>query len=340
MRETRPNRNGSPPSFPTLVQQFFAEYLISQRALSPRTVASYRDAMTLFLGYATKHLRKPPMAMQLMDITPELILKFLAHLELDRHNSVRSRNLRLTALRAFVKFAGRRDVTALHTIERVMAVPMKRFERPLLGHLTRPETIAVLGQPGTEWTSQRDHLLLSLLYNTGARVSEIVGVRVIDVVLDGAACVHLHGKGRKDRSVPLWKSTAAAIRSWLHANPQLRGSAALLPNRSGHPMTRCNVAQRLALAVDRAAVEQPSLKAKRVSPHSLRHTTAMHLLQSGVPFNVIALWLGHESTTTTHRYVEANLEMKEKALARLEAPDLKLRRFRPSDDLMKFLQAL
>ena len=160
------------------------------------------------------------------------------------------------------------------------------------------------------------------------------------MVLDGAACVHLHGKGRKDRSVPLWKSTAAAIRAWLHANPDLRGSAPLLPNRSCQPMTRCNVAQRLAIAVDRASLEQPSLKAKRVSPHSLRHTTAMHLLQSGVPFNVIALWLGHESTNTTHRYVEANMEMKEKALARLEAPDIKLKRFRATDDLMKFLQSL
>ena len=340
MGEARLNRKGSPPSFPALVQQFFTEYLVAQRALSPRTVACYRDAMTLFLGYAAKQLGKPPIAIQLGDITPELILKFLTHLEHERHNSVRSRNLRLTALRAFLKFAGRRDVTALHAVERAMAVPMKRFERPLLGHLTRTEMIAVLGQPGTEWTSQRDHLLLSLLYNTGARVSEIVGVRVVDVVLDGAACVHLHGKGRKDRSVPLWKTTAAAIRAWLNANPHLRDSAALLPNRSGHPMTRCNVAQRLALAVDRASAEQPSLKTKRISPHTLRHTTAMHLLQSGVPFNVIALWLGHESTNTTHRYVEANLEMKEKALARLEAPDIKLKRFRAGDELMRFLQTL
>lgn len=328
------------PSFPALVQQFFTEYLVAQRAVSPRTVACYRDAMTLFLGYASRQLGKQPMEMRLMDLTSELILRFLAHLERERHNSVRSRNLRLTALRAFLKFAGRRDVTALHAIERAMAVPMKRFERPLLGHLTRPEMIAVLGQPGIDWTSQRDHLLLSLLYNTGARVSEIVGVRVVDVVLDGAACVHLHGKGRKERSVPLWKSTAAAVRAWLYANPQLRGPAALLPNRAGHPMTRCNVAQRLALAVDRAAAEHPSLKTRRVSPHTLRHSTAMHLLQSGVPFNVIALWLGHESTNTTHRYVEANLEMKEKALARLEAPDIKLKRFRASDELMKFLQTL
>lgn len=340
MSEARSDRKIYSPSFPALVQQFFTEYLVAQRALSPQTVACYRDAMTLFLGYATQHLGKPPTAMQLTDITPELILKFLAHLERERHNSVRSRNLRLTALRAFLKFAGRRDVTALHEVERAMAVPMKRFERPMLGHLTRPEIIAVLGQHGIDWTSQRDHLLLSLLYNTGARVSEIVGVRVVDVVLDGAACVHLHGKGRKGRSVPLWKSTAVAIRAWLNANPQLRGPAALLPNRSGHPMTRCNVAQRLARAVDKASVDQPSLKTKRVSPHTLRHTTAMHLLQSGVPFNVIALWLGHESTNTTHRYVEANLEMKEKALARLEAPDIKLKRFRASDDLMTFLRTL
>jgi len=329
-----------PPSFPALVQQFFTEYLVAQRALSPQTVASYRDAMTLFLSYASRRVGKPPTSMRLTDLTPEVILGFLAHLERERHNSVRSRNLRLTALRAFLKFAGRRDVESLHTVERAMAVPMKRFERPMLGHLSRPEMLAVLGQPGADWTSQRDHLLLSLLYNTGARVSEIVGVRVADVVLDGAACVHLHGKGRKERSIPLWKSTVVTIRAWLRANPQLRGQVSLLPNRAGHAMTRCNVAQRLALAVDRAATELPSLESKRVSPHTLRHTTAMHLLQSGVPFNVIALWLGHESTNTTHRYVEANLEMKEKALARLDAPDVKLKRFRATDELLRFLQAL
>lgn len=145
MSKAHTNRKNSPPSFPALVQQFFTEYLVAQRALSPRTVACYRDAMTLFLGYASQHLGKAPIAIRLTDMTPELILKFLAHLERERHNSVRSRNLRLTALRAFMKFAGRRDVTALHAVERAMAVPMKRFERPLLGHLTRPEMIAVLG---------------------------------------------------------------------------------------------------------------------------------------------------------------------------------------------------
>lgn len=329
-----------PPTFAALVQQFFTEYLVAQRAVSPRTVACYRDALMLFLDFASNKLGKPPTSLTLADIQPDLILAFLDHLEHERHNAVRSRNLRLTALRAFLKFAGRRDVASLHVVERALAVPMKRFERPMLGFLTREEMTAVLGQPGSSWTSQRDHLLLAMLYNTGARVSEIIGVRVTDVVLEGAACVHLKGKGRKQRSVPLWKTTAQEIRAWLRLNPTLRGEAALLPNRDGRVMTRCNVTQRLDLAVARASAQLPTLAQKKVSPHILRHTTAMHLLQSGVPFNIIALWLGHESTNTTHRYVEADLAMKEKALARLEAPDTKLRRYRAPDSLMKFLQSL
>ena len=329
-----------PPSFPALVQLFFTEYLVAQRAVSPRTVACYRDALSLFLGFASNKLGKAPTAMQLSDIRPELILAFLDHLEQGRKNTVRSRNLRLTALRTFLKFAARRDVTALHDIERALAVPMKRFERPMLGFLTRPEMLAVLGQPGEDWSSQRDHLLLAMLYNTGARVSEMIGVRVVDVILEGGACVHLHGKGRKLRSIPLWKSTVVEIRAWLRLNPVLRDQAALLPNRDGQAMSRSNVTQRLSLAVTRAKAEQPSLANKRVSPHTLRHTSAMHLLQSGVPFNVIALWLGHESTTTTHRYVEADLAMKEKALARLEEPDTKMGRYKAPDSLLRFLQTL
>ena len=329
-----------PSSFASLIQQFFTEYLVAQRAVSPRTVASYRDALMLFLDFASMRLKKAPTSLKLNDMQPSLILAFLDHLECQRHNAVRSRNLRLTALRAFLKFAGRRDVASLHVVERALAVPMKRFERPMLGFLTREEMIAVLGQPGETWTSQRDHLLLTMLYNTGARVSEIIGVRVSDVILDGGACVHLHGKGRKQRSIPLWHTTIAEIRSWLRLNPALRDEAALLPNRDEQAMSRSNVVQRLELAVTRAATQEPSILQKRVSPHTLRHTTAMHLLQSGVPFNVIALWLGHESATTTHRYVEADLAMKEKALARLEAPDTTLRRFKPSDSLMQFLRTL
>jgi site-specific recombinase XerD len=322
------------------VQSFFTEYLVAQRAMSPRTVACYRDGLVLFLGFASRQLGKPPNDVQLTDIDPDLILAFLGHLEQQRHNCVRSRNLRLTALRAFLKFAGRRDVLSLHTVERALSVPMKRFERPMLDFLTHDEMLAVLAQPGSSWTSQRDHLLLALLYNTGARVSEIIGVRLADVILDGAACVHLHGKGRKQRAVPLWKATVSEIRQWLRRNPTLQSQSALLPNRKGHPMTRSNVEKRLDLAVDRAVPHCRSLQNKHISPHTIRHTVAMHLLQSGVAFNIIALWLGHESPNTTHRYVEADLAMKEKALARLEAPSTRLRRYRPPDALLRFLQQL
>ncbi len=186
-----------PPSFAALVQAFFAEHLQQQRAMSPRTVATYRDAFVLFLDFAKARLHKQPTAIRLHEIPPKLILSFLDHLEHERGNSVRSRNARLAALRAFLKFAGRRDITALHVVEQALGVPMKRFERPMVGFLSREEMLAIIGEPGSSWTSLRDHLLLRMLYNTGARVSEIVGVKLADVVLDGAACVHLQGKGRK-----------------------------------------------------------------------------------------------------------------------------------------------
>jgi site-specific recombinase XerD len=274
------------------------------------------------------------------DIEPDLILAFLDHLEQERRNTVRSRNLRLTALRAFLKFAARRDVASLQVIERALGVPMKRFECPMLGFLSREELMAVLGQPGESWTSQRDHLLLVMLYNTGARVSEIIGVRVADVVLEGTPCVHLRGKGRKQGSTPLWKSTVQEIRSWLRRNPTLGAEAPLLPNREGHAMTRDNVNKRLEIAVAQAEKALPDLSKKRISPHTIRHTTAMHLLQSGVDFSVIALWLGHDSATTTHRYVEADLAMKDRALARLQEPATERGRYRPPDDLMQFLRSL
>lgn len=329
-----------PPTFAALVQAFFAEHLQQQRAMSPRTVAAYRDAFVLFLDFAKSRLRKQPTAIRLREITPKLILAFLDHLEHERGNSVRSRNARLAALRAFLKFAGRRDVTALHVVEQALGVPMKRFERPMIGFLSREEMLAIIGEPGSSWTNQRDHLLLRMLYNTGARVSEIVGIKVADVVLDGAACVHLQGKGRKQRTVPLWRSTVKQIKAWLKLNPRLAPASPLLPNRDGKAMTRGNVTQRLDLAVTAAIAVQPQLAERRVSPHIVRHTTAMHLLQSGVDITVIALWLGHESPTTTHHYVEADLAMKERALARLHEPNAAMRRYRAPDSLVEFLKTL
>ena len=330
-----------PPSFPALVQAFFVEHLTQQRALSPHTVAAYRDAFMLFLGFAEAHLGRPPAMITLADITPDLITAFLDHLERERHNGVRSRNARLAALRSFLKFAAHRDVSSLQAIEHALGVPAKRFERPMFGYLSREEMLAVIGTPGDTWFSQRDHVLLLLLYNTGARVSEIAGVKVGEVVLDeGAACVHLHGKGRKQRSVPLWRSTVRAIRAWLRRNPEFGSDSPLLPNRDGQPMSRWNVVQRLDHAVQLAVESCPGLAARQISPHVIRHTTAMHLLQSGVDISVIALWLGHESPATTHQYVEADLAMKERALARLQEPEAKLRRYRAPDSLIDFLRTL
>ena len=337
---SKPTTPRAPPSFPALVQAFFTEHLTQQRAMSPRTVATYRDAFVLFLDFAVGRLHRPPTAIRLEDITPALILTFLDHLEHERGNAVRTRNARLAALRAFLKYAGHRDVGALHVVEQALGVPMKRFERPMLGYLSREEMLAIIGKPGASWTSQRDHLLLHMLYNTGARVSEIIGVRLADVVLDGVACVHLHGKGRKQRTMPLWRSTVKAVRAWLRFNIGLVPTSALLPNRDGHPMTRTNVAQRLALAVAAATPELPSLRDRHISPHTVRHTTAMHLLQSGEPIEGIALWLGHESPTTTHQYVETNLAMKEKTLAKLQDPNTAIRQFRASESLIEFLKKL
>jgi site-specific recombinase XerD len=329
------------PSFATLVQEFFTEYLVSQRAVSPRTVLAYRDAFTLLLGFAAGRLRKSPAHLRMADLDRTLLLAFLDSLERERSNSVRTRNARLAAIRSFLKFAARRDVASLHVIEQTLAVPMKRFDRPMLGFLSREEMRALIDAPGTStWLGQRDRLLFTMLYNTGARVSEMIGVRVRDVVLIDTPSVHLHGKGRKQRSVPLWTTTATAVRAWLHRNGAPEPESPLLPARTGQAMTRANVAQRLQRAVDAVVPRYPDLATRSVSPHTIRHTTAMHLLQSGVDITVIALWLGHESPSTTHMYVEADLAMKERALSRLTAPDVKAGRYQPPDVLMRFLQAL
>lgn len=314
--------------------------MVQQRALSPRTVASYRDTFVLLLGFAEKKLRLPAHGMTIGDLNARFLADFLDHLEVDRHNSVRSRNVRLAAVRSFLKFAARRDLANLGVIENALAVPMKRFERKMVGYLTRDQMLAVIDVATDTWIGQRDRLLLTLMFNTGARVSEIIGVRVADIVLGPTSSIRLHGKGRKQRSLPLWKSSAQAVRDWLHLNPALREHSPLLPTRAGHPMTRADVAQRLQLAVEAASAIHPQLKTMSVSPHVVRHSTAMSLLQSGVDPCEIALWLGHESPSTTHMYVEADLAIKERALARLKQPEITHARYRPPKALLEFLQRL
>ena len=329
-----------PADFAALLQRFFAERLIQQQNASPKTVTSYRDSFRLLLTYAERERGKPPAKLTLGDFDAALVLDFLAHLETERHNTVRSRNARLAAVRAFAHYVALQFPPALQLAQQILAIPMKRFERPMLGFLTRDEIQAVLAAPDAgPWCGRRDRVMFALLYNTGARVSEMIGIRVADVTLAATSSVRLHGKGRKQRTVPLWKETATEIRHWLQY-ADLRVDQSIVPNRSGLPMTRTNVAERLTLATTAATTQCPQLAGRPISPHSIRHTTAMHLLQSGVDITVIALWLGHESPVTTHGYVEADLAMKERALATIAPPETKRKRYRPSDAVLKFLESL
>lgn len=326
--------------FPGLLQEFFQRRLVAQRGASAHTVASYRDAFVLFLRFAHQHVGRAPSTLTLHDLDATLVLAFLDHLECERGNCPRTRNARLVAIRAFMQYASMRDPTALPVVQRVLAIPRKRFDRPLMGFLSRDEIEAVIAAPNrTTWSGQRDAILFATLYNTGARVSEITALRVADLRLDRQASVLLHGKGRKERAVPLWRITAARLREWL---PRIdRGPQAhVFPNRAGQRLSRSGVEDRLRAAVGKASEHCPSLRGRRVSPHTLRHTTAMHLLQSGVDLTVIALWLGHEDPATTHQYVEADLKMKEAALQRLDDPKLRPGRFRAQERLLAFLTAL
>ena len=326
--------------FPTLVQDFFLNRLIAQRGASARTVESYRDAFELLFAFTAQHTGKHPSDLQLADLDAPLVLDFLDHLETKRGNGIRTRNARLAAIHSFMRYAAIRDPASLPVAQRVLAIPTKRFDRPVLGYLTRDQVAAILDAPDRRtWTGHRDAVMFATLYNTGARVSEITGLRVRDVLLDRSTAVLLHGKGRKERVIPLWKSTARDLRGWLRRT-QPGPDDPVFPNRAGAPLTRSGVRDRLDRAVATARHRCPSLEGKPVSPHTLRHTTAVHLLESGTDLAVIALWLGHASPTTTHQYLEADLAAKEAVLQRLDDPAPAKTRFRPGDRLLAFLETL
>jgi integrase/recombinase XerD len=330
----------SAPSFASLLQDFFCQRLVLQKCVSARTVASYRDTFRLLLRYAEVRTKKCAATLAMADLDAPLILAFLDHLEKERGNSVRTRNVRLAAIRSFLHYAAHRDPISLPIVGRVLAIPTKRFDQPVLGFLSRAEMEAVIAAPDrSTWSGDRDQVMFTTFYNTGARVSEIIGLHRTDVDLDGAARVRIHGKGRKQRVVPLWSSTARRLKDWI-ARTQHGPEAPLFPNRDGRPLSRSGVEKRLRLAVIRASEMCPSLVGRRISPHTLRHTTAMHLLQSGVDMTVIALWLGHETPTTTHLYVEADLTMKEEALRKVIEPPRSALRYQANDRLLAFLDGL
>lgn len=326
--------------FDQLVQDFFLRRLIDQRGASARTVESYRDAFELLFGYTEQRLGKSPSHLSLADLDAPMILDFLDHLETVRHNSARTRNARLAAIHSFMRYAAVRDPTSLPITARVLAIPSKRFDRPVLGHLTHEQVAAILAAPDrATWSGHRDAVLFAVAYNTGARVSELTALRVGDVLVDRQSALHLHGKGRKQRVIPLWATTVAELRVWLcklHAPPD----TPVFPNRNGTAMSRSGVRDRLNRAVTTARQTCPSLHGQQVSPHTIRHSTAVHLLQSGVDLAVIALWLGHSIPAVTHQYLEADLATKEATLGRLRDPSPGSSRFQPPDQLLAFLEKL
>jgi len=330
-----------PNRLPELVQRFFSERLQSQQAASAHTLASYRDTFRLLLKFIEQKTRRAPSQQRLQDWNASHLLQFLDHLEKQRGCRARTRNSRLAAIRAFMRYVAQEEPAALHLTQRALAIPMKRFDRPMLGHLSGSEVAAILAATdATTASGRRDHLLWSLLYNTGARVSEILALQRQHVREQPTPAIEIQGKGRKQRLLPLWKSTATELKKHL-ANLPAEPTAALFVNRFGQPLSRSGVEKRLRLVVERAGCACPSLRGRSISPHTLRHTTAMHLLQAKVDITVIALLLGHASPATTHQYVELDLQMKEHSLKKLQPPGASSgARFKPSDRLLAFLESL
>ena len=324
---------------PTL-QAFFTDRLVRQRQASPQTIAAYRDAWRPLLTFAAARTGTQPSELDIAEIDARLVGAFLDHLERDRGNGVRTRNARLAAIRSLFRFAALRHPEHAADIERVLAIPPKRFERNLVTFLTPDEVDAILGAPDrTSPTGRRDHALLLLAVQTGLRVSELIGLRCADVHLGTAAHVSCRGKGRKERITPLTGGTVAVLRVWL-AERAGGPDEPLFPTRTGTLLSRDAVERRLAKYRAIAAVACPSLHDKRVTAHVLRHTAAMRLLGAGVDTSVIALWLGHERLDTTQIYLHADLALKERALARTTPPDTKPGRYRPSDAILAFLDGL
>jgi integrase/recombinase XerD len=322
------------------LQRFFREHLAQQRNVSSATIEAYRDTFRLLLLFLRGQHRRTPLALSVNELTAEVVVKFLEHLELERHNAISTRNARLAALRSFVHYLEDWFGPELASATRhIRAIPFKRHPKPMVGYLLREEMDAILAATGDTWTGCRDYLLFLLLYNTGARISEILNVRVRDVLGSEGRSVQLQGKGRKFRALPLWPKTRRCLRHWIKQN-KFPPESPLLPNRFGHVLTRSGAAKQLKELIRRAKDKMPSLKKRPISLHQIRHATAMHMLEAGVSAEIIALWLGHESPTTTHGYVEASLVMKKRALENLPPPQTKSRKLRLDDSLLGFLENL
>jgi integrase/recombinase XerD len=324
---------------PTL-QAFFTDRLTRQKNASPHTIAAYRDTLRLLLAFAQQRTGTPPSRLGIEDLGAPLIAAFLDHLEHQRGNSVRSRNARLAAIHSLFSFAALQHPEHAEVITRVLAIPPKRFTRAMVSYLTDEEADALLAAPDTSRRiGRRDHALLAVAIQTGLRVSELTSLRCQDVSFGAGAHLSCTGKGRKQRCTPLTRHTVTILRAWLAERRGQPGDL-LFPASRGRTLSRDTVALLITRHAATAGRSCPSLQAKKITPHTLRHTAAMRLLHAGVDTSVIALWLGHEKTDTVQIYLHADLSLKERALARTTPPGTVPGRYRPPDDLLAFLEAL
>jgi site-specific recombinase XerD len=322
------------------LENFFTARLVRQRRASPHTVAAYRDTFRLLLHFAQKKTGTAPSDLTLEQLDAPLIGAFLDYLELERRCCPRTRNARLAAIHSFFRFLAPQCPEHSALIQRVLAIPSKRCDRAVVTYLTTPETQALLAQPNRQnWIGRRDHLLMVLALQTGLRLAELIQLRCQDLILDKGPHVRCSGKGRKERCTPLTRETVAVLRTWL-TERKAQPTDFLFPTRQGDRLSHDAVQRRIGIYARQAETICPALKGKRISPHVLRHTSAMQLLQAGADTTVIALWLGHESIETTQIYIHADLSIKERALARTAPRQVKGTRYRPPDRLLSFLEAI
>jgi site-specific recombinase XerD len=326
-----------------LIQKFFLKWLMGQRNVSPETVKSYRDTFRIFLEYLAKSHKIKPSAMTIDCLAAECLLGFLESLEKERGNSPKTINVRLAAISSFLKFLSFEIPEYSSLLNRSLMIPYRKFEKRSMDFLTKEEFKALIDSCELNtMLGRRDQLMLLLLYNTGVRVSELLGIETKDIVkgADGRpSYIHVRGKGRKERDVPLWKNTSEFMGRFM-AEHEPESNPRLFVNRIDGALTRSGVRYRLQCLIKKAAVSAPSLSRKNVTPHTFRHTTALNLLQSGIDISTIAIWLGHESILTTHKYMESDLEMKRRTLEKLQEPGCSASSFEPDDALLAFLDSL
>ena len=327
-------------TLPALIQQFFTDRLCTQMQASPNTIAGYRDTLRLLLRFASERTGRAPTKLKIEDLDADRVGEFLAHVERERRNSARTRNTRLAAIRSLFRFVAMNEPAYMLHCQRILAMPSKRYVRRTVEFLDHAEIDALLAAPDcSTWVGRRDHAILMVALQTGLRASELINLRRCDIVAGTGAHIRCEGKGRKQRCTPLRQETLKVLEAWLREGAGTESDPLFSTNR-GTRLSRDALEDIVRRHASSASRSCPSLAGKRVSPHVLRHSTAMELLHHGVDQSVIALWLGHESVETTQVYVHADLRLKEKALARMTAPASKPGRYRPEDKLLAFLEAL